>query len=75
LIPAVSCRARRLTAAYLPFGTGPRVCIGAQFALTEATLVWLGWCGNSRSPADDRRSPVARSLRPDLPPPFRLRPR
>ena len=34
--------------AYLPFGVGPRVCIGAQFALTEATLALAKILANYR---------------------------
>lgn len=35
--PEASARRDRL--AYLPFGFGPRVCIGASFAMTEAVLI------------------------------------
>ncbi len=34
--------------AYLPFGVGPRVCIGSHFALVEATLALAKIIGNFR---------------------------
>jgi cytochrome P450 len=34
--------------AYLPFGVGPRICIGAHFALVEATLALAELIGHFR---------------------------
>ena len=64
--------------AYLPFGAGPRVCIGSQFALTEAVLVLASLVQAFRiTRADDE--PVAPrgivTTQPDRPPPFLLHPR
>ncbi len=42
---------------YLPFGAGPRVCIGAHFALTEATLALAKVIGAFRVELQDK-SPV-----------------
>src|SRR5437764_3187881 len=64
--------------AYLPFGIGPRVCIGAQFALTEATLVLARLVRQFEIARADSRPviPVAAiTVRPDHPPRFHLRPR
>jgi cytochrome P450 len=64
--------------AYLPFGVGPRVCIGAQFALTEATLVVAGMIRAFRIVLSDAEpvAPVAIvTTQPDHPPQFRLAPR
>jgi cytochrome P450 len=61
--------------AYLPFGIGPRVCIGAQFALTEATLVLarLIQSFHIERASDAPVTPIAIvTTQPDHPPLFRL---
>ena len=64
--------------AYLPFGAGPRVCVGAQFALAEAVLVLAALLRRSRLELATRRPvlPVTvLTTAPDHRPGFRLRPR
>ena len=64
--------------AYLPFGIGPRVCIGAQFALTEATLVLATMIQAFRIERADDTPVTPRAVvttQPNHPPPFRLTPR
>ncbi|MBP2290841.1 cytochrome P450 [Azospirillum rugosum] len=65
--------------AFLPFGAGPRVCIGAPFALTEAVLVLASLFRRFRleMPAGARPAlPVAVvTTQPDHAPSFRVSPR
>ncbi|CAN5346369.1 cytochrome P450 [soil metagenome] len=61
--------------AYLPFGVGPRVCIGAQFALTEATLALAKLVAAFRIELLDRApvTPVGVvTTQPDRSPMFRI---
>jgi cytochrome P450 len=64
--------------AYLPFGVGPRICIGAHFALTEATLVLARLLQSFRIELVSSApvTPVAIvTTQPDHQPWFRLKPR
>ncbi len=63
---------------YLPFGAGPRVCVGAQFALAEATLVLAALVREFHITREDPTPvlPVAIvTTQPNHAPLFRLRPR
>ncbi|MES1148957.1 MAG: cytochrome P450, partial [Bradyrhizobium guangdongense] len=64
--------------AYLPFGVGPRVCIGAQFALVESTLALAKLIGAFRFDLIDRKPVMAVGVvttQPDYSPMFSITPR
>jgi cytochrome P450 len=64
--------------AYLPFGVGARVCIGAHFAIVEATLALAKMIGAFRVELVDREPvmPVGVvTTQPDRSPMFRIAPR
>lgn len=61
--------------AYLPFGVGPRVCIGAHFALVEATLALAKLIGTFRVELVDREPVIPIGVvttQPDRSPLFRI---
>src|SRR3954452_11292917 len=60
---------------YLPFGLGPRVCIGAHFALAEATLVLSRLLKNFRIELVSSKPVMPIGVvttQPDHQPPFKL---
>ena len=64
--------------AYMPFGAGPRICVGAQFALTEAVLVLARLARRFRLGFSGSGAVMPRGFittQPDRPVRFILRPR
>jgi cytochrome P450 len=63
---------------YMPFGAGPRICVGAQFALTEATLVMARILQKFRIELSGSGAVLPRAIvttQPDRPVRFVLTPR
>jgi cytochrome P450 len=60
---------------FLPFGAGPRICVGAQFAMTEAVLVLAALIGRFRITRVDTRPVIPVGIvttQPDHPAHVRL---
>lgn len=61
--------------AFMPFGAGPRICVGAQFAMAEATLVLASVVQRFRISLDDSRPVMPLAVvttQPDHAPLFHL---
>jgi cytochrome P450 len=61
--------------AYLPFGAGPRVCIGAPFAQAESVLALARLIGAFRVELADSVPVIPHGVvttQPDRSPPFRI---
>jgi cytochrome P450 len=64
--------------AFMPFGAGPRICVGAQFAMTEAILVLAALIGRFHVTRVDTRPVLPVGIvttQPDHPARVRLTPR
>jgi cytochrome P450 len=60
---------------YMPFGTGPRICIGLSFALSEAQIVLATLLGRYKISLPDTKPvlPIGRTtIEPSYEPHFRL---
>lgn len=63
---------------YMPFGAGPRICIGAQFATAMGVLILASLCRSLRLEVVSQRPPVpvcVATTHPDYAPEFRVHPR
>ena len=63
--------------AYIPFGAGPRICIGATFSLAEASIILAMLLERFEVDLDDDRPVTPVSIittMPDIEPWFRVRP-
>jgi cytochrome P450 len=74
--PAAKARQHRFQ--YIPFGAGPRICIGSAFAMNEALLILAEWLSRYRfrlDPDHDVLPTAAVTLRPKGGMPMFLEPR